>query len=233
MAMVRGDSQGPAGQPLSGLYGGSSALGGGFPSSSMGINDVMGLAYKSPTGSDSSSFGGGGASSSLLYKESPKSSGWGVDSIGGDMYNVDAEHEIVDGALELSAVAKPFVPRFGSSALGGGGSTPTTGSAALLNTSSPLSSAFGGPLSSSALGGLSLSSGLSAGLSGGLSGSPWGSSASLNIDSVKNTDVSNNNISSYLSNLLSSDLNLDEDNYEYGDASNIIPDLDSFLLNDN
>jgi hypothetical protein len=37
----------------------------------------------------------------------------------------------------------------------------------------------------------------------------------------------------FLSNLLPSELNLDEDNFEYGDPSAIIPDLDSFLLNDN
>lgn len=251
--------EGSSTQHGGGLYGGSAGLGGGFPSSSMNsLGDAMGMSPYKPHG--------GGNSSSLLYKgssalnepSSASSNTWGMDSLGGDVYGAqEPQHEvIVDGALELSAVAKPFVPRFGSAALGGGGggvsstlssnAANTLGSASPLTgplsgplsgplgqaspLSGPLSSAFGGPLSSSALGGLNLSSGLS----GGLTGSPWGSSSSLNMDAVKHSSVdSQSNISSYLSNLLSSDLNLDEDNYEYGDASNIIPDLDSFLLNDN
>lgn len=241
--------EGSSAQHGGGLYGGSAGLGGGFPSSSLNsLGDAMGMSpYKTHGGSSSLLYKG---SSALNDSSSGNSNAWGVDSLGGDMYAAASEpqHEvIVDGALELSAVAKPFVPRFGSAALGGGGSSAlssnaanTLGSASPLTgpltgplgasspLSGPLSSAFGGPLSSSALGGLNLSSGLG----GGLTGSPWGSSSSLNMDAVKSAD-SQSNISSYLSNLLSSDLNLDEDNYEYGDASNIIPDLDSFLLNDN
>lgn len=219
------------------------------------LGDAMGMSpYKAHGGGNNNS------NSSLLYKGSaalndhPSSAGaWGVDSLGGDIYGAHdpQQHDvIVDGALELSAVAKPFVPRFGSAALGGsslssnaanalGSVSPLTGAltgplhGSASPLTGPLSSAFGGPLSGSTLGGLSLSSGLSSGLTGGLTGSPWGSSSSLNMDAVKSAADAQSNISSYLSNLLSSDLNLDEDNYEYGDASNIIPDLDSFLLNDN
>lgn len=251
--------EGSVGQSRSSLFGGSSSLGGGYSSSNANsLGDAMGLSpYKSSNNGDSG-YGG----SSLLYKgssalndSSAKGNSWGVESLGGGMYGAQEQQEaVVDGALELSAGAKPFVPRFGSAALGGG-APPATNPAGSLGSASPLtgplsgslsgpltggplgsaspltgplSSAFGGPLSSSALGGLSLSSGLT----GGLTGSPWGSSTSLSMDAVKSTE-SQSNISSYLSNLLSSDLNLDEDNYEYGDASNIIPDLDSFLLNDN
>ncbi len=235
-----------------GLYGGLGGLSGAFPTSS----GILGGAIPGKTTNASSA----------------SSNNWGVESLGGEVFggnslslSNDAEqHEvIVDGALELSAGARPFVPRFGSAALGGttslaGGPTSARSNVSPLaspllgplsgsliggtlagNTisstagSSPLTSAFGAPLSASSLGGLNLSGGLGGGLPGGLTGSPWGSSASLSMEAPNNANDQQSNISSYLSNLLSTDLNLDEDNYEYGDASNIIPNLDSFLLNDN
>jgi hypothetical protein len=118
---------------------------------------------------------------------------------------------IVDGALELSAGAKPFVPRFGS----------TTSTA---STASPASSTLSGAPS---LGAFGLNSTLGSGLGGlGLGGAPG-----LGWDAKPSSGESK--ISNFLSNLLPSDLNLDEDSFGYGDDGAIIPGLESFLLNDN
>ena len=158
---------------------------------------------------------------------------------------------LVDGALELSAVAKPFVPRFGTSPVASlssssaaaatanasnashvGGLTSSPGPAnaspmlsSMLAPPPALSAAFGSSLAGSSLGGLNLGASLGS--------SPWGSGVSLGMNKMSASGSAESKISSYLSNLLPSELNLDDDNYEYGDASDIIPDLDSFLLNDN
>jgi hypothetical protein len=125
------------------------------------------------------------------------------------------QETIVDGALELSAGAKPFVPRFGSSA-------------SSASSASPASSSLSGP----SIGAFGVGSSLGAGLGGlNLGSNPWGGSGG-GLDS-KPAGGDSTNISSFLSGLLPSGLNLDEDNFEFGDPSAIIPDLDSFLLNDN
>lgn len=135
-----------------GLYGGLSGLGGAFPASA-GIlggagNGAGGLLGKAPASTTNSNSG----------------SNWGVESLGGEVFggnslSSDAEqHEvIVDGALELSAGARPFVPRFGSTALGlGGGSSVGAGASSLAggptsarSNVSPLASPLLGPLSGS------------------------------------------------------------------------------------
>lgn len=226
-----------------GQYGASSAH---TSIPTLSIGDAMAMGY------NSHSHGGQAPSapqqSALLFGSSSLDSGRlsssfdGFTSGGADVYgDLPLNDPLVDGALELSAVAKPFVPRFGPSTGAGAGSASST-SSVLSNSpvpvhSSPmlssmlappppaLSAAFGSSLSGSSLGGLNLGAGLGS--------SPWGSGVSLGMDVKINPSTAESKISSYLSNLLPSELNLDEDNYEYGDANDIIPDLDSFLLNDN
>lgn len=216
---------------------------------SLSISDAMAMSYNSqqvgPAGAQRGSSSSSTSSSSLLFGAQSDGSlgsagmlGSSLDPLyggGAELYGgAPLSDPLVDGALELSAVAKPFVPRFGSSPLASSVSSAPASSSLMsglttspgpATTASPLlssmlapppalSNAFGSSLSGSSLGGLNLGSAL------GGSGT-WGNGSA------------ESKISSYLSNLLPSELNLDEDNYEYGDANDIIPDLDSFLLGDN
>ena len=155
-----------------GLYGGLGGLSGAFPPSSGilgGTNgSASGLLYKDSTS---------GLPGKANNASSASSSSWGVESLGGDVFSGnslsnDAEHHevIVDGALELSAGARPFVPRFGSAALGGstiGGSASLAGGPTSARSNvSPLASPLLGPLSGSLIGG-SLVGNTSASAAGG------------------------------------------------------------------
>jgi hypothetical protein len=204
------------------------------------LSEVMAMSYSAPAQQPSSSLAGGssglfglgmssapaGVSSSSSLSSGQNSLGlFGHGQMGGDSLSdfsfpaglqmgdslFGQREGIVDGALELSAVAKPFVPRFGSTA-------------STASTASPASSTLSGAPS---LGAFGLNSSLGSGLGGlGLGGAPG-----LGWDAKPSSGESK--ISSFLSNLLPSDLNLDEDNFGYGDDGAIIPGLESFLLNDN
>ena len=187
------------------------------PAVSRDSSSISGAISKQPLWmTDSSALGSGSYGGSNGY----------IGGLSGDDSLFDLHDEpkesFIDGALELSAGAKPFVPRFGSTAAA---------------TASPVSATLSPPPPPSLNTPFSVSSTLGSGLGGlglgapGLSNSPWGG-VPMSLDG-KASVGGESKLSSFLSNLLPSDLNLDEDNFEYGDASNIIPDLDSFLLNDN
>jgi hypothetical protein len=183
--------------------------------SAMPVGDLGGSAFGLSLGGSKNSLGlfGNPVSDPLAGL-----GGFSSDLSGGVRGLFQTQEALVDGALELSAGAKPFVPRFGSA-----GSNASTASPATSSLSGPSLGAFGV--------GSSLTSGLSGlGLGApGLGGSSWGSSSGISMDNK----ADGTKMPGFLSNLLPSELNLDEDNFEYGDPSAIIPDLDSFLLNDN
>ena len=55
----------------------------------------------------------------------------------------------------------------------------------------------------------------------------------LKVGGLNGVGASTQERPDFLSSLLHSNLHLDEDSFEYGGGHDIIPDLESFLLNDN
>lgn len=146
----------------------------------------------------------------------------------------------INGAIELSAVARPFIPKT---------FTPTTATAAQSNQAFPAMSIPAGHLDNanmmtssnvvsnnpfSSVGGLD-GLGLSSGNNAVWSSSSVGGLPGSSIGGLNDLGRSDIGLPKYLSGILGSDINIglgNQEQYEFDTGNDMMPDLDSLLPND-